>query len=315
MRFFAKTKQNAGYLAVSFLHDGICATHIKRSTSAQPEVELFAFVPCNTTAFNSALEKLGKEIQAKRYRCGTMLAFNDYQMVSVDAPNVPPEELKTAVRWRLKDMLDYSVDDATIDVLDVPIDKNAATRNHSMYVLAARNQLIEQRQSLFAKSKVPLKVIDVPELAQRNISALVEPEMRGVAMLSFAEEGGLLTVTFGGELYLSRRIDMPLSQLQQSDADQRNACFDRITLELQRSLDHFDRQYHFITLAKLVLAPIPGAGNELREYLASNLYVPVESLSLDSVLNLSKVPELKSIEMQQRYFLALGAALREEAAS
>lgn len=258
------------------------------------------------------LEKLAKELQASRHQCSTLLGTGEYQLLSVDAPNVPPDELKTAIRWRLKDMLDFHVDDATIDVLDIPMDKNAAGRSHSMFVVAARNQLIEQRQSLFADAKIPLSVIDIPEMAQRNFSALLEPEGRGVGLLSFDAEGGLLTVTFSGELYLSRRIDVSLTQLEQPDAEQRNACYDRITLELQRSLDHFDRQYHFITVSKLVVAPLGSAANGLQDYLTSNLYVPVESLNLDAILDISKVPELAHIESQQRYFMTLGAALRQE---
>jgi MSHA biogenesis protein MshI len=60
-----------------------------------------------------------------------------------------------------------------------------------------------------------------------------------------------------------------------------------------------------------VLSPFD-ASPGLQEYLSSNLYVPVETMHLDSVLDLSKVPELKSPETQQRYFLTLGAALRHE---
>jgi MSHA biogenesis protein MshI len=230
----------------------------------------------------------------------------------VDAPNVPADELKTAIRWRLKDMLDFHVDDATIDVLDVPVDKDAPVRTHSMYAVAARNQVIEQRQTIFEKSKIPLQVIDIPEMAQRNISALLEQEGRGMALLSFDALGGLLTVTFAGELYLARRIDVTLQQLQQVEGEQKNACYERVTLELQRSLDHFDRQYRFIALSKLMLSPLEEVGTGLQEYLAANLYVPVEMLTLETAMDISKVPELKHLENQQRYFLTLGAALRHE---
>ena len=259
-----------------------------------------------------ALETLAKELHISRYHCTTLLASAEYQLLSVDAPNVPADELKTAIRWRLKDMLDFHIDDATIDVLDVPADKNASVRNRTMYAVAARNSLIEQRQNWFAEAKIPLSVIDIPEMAQRNISALLEPEGRGVALLSFDTDGGLLTVTYGGGLYLSRRIDVTLSQLVQSDDGQRNACYDRITLELQRSLDHFDRQYHFIALSKLVLAPLGDTAGGLQEYLAANLYVPVEALNLDTVIDFSRVPELKNLQAQQHYFMTLGAALRQE---
>jgi MSHA biogenesis protein MshI len=204
------------------------------------------------------------------------------------------------------------VDDATIDVLDVPVDKDAPVRTRSMYAVAARNQMIEQRQALFADARIPLVAIDIPDLAQRNISALLEPEGRGIALLSFDNDGGLLTITYGGELYLSRRIDVTLPQLTQTAEDGVANLFDKITLELQRSLDHFDRQYHFITLSKLMLAPLEGQAQRLQDYLASNLYTPVESFRLDTVLDIAKVPDLNTVGMQQQYFFTLGAALRLE---
>jgi MSHA biogenesis protein MshI len=157
-----------------------------------------------------------------------------------------------------------------------------------------------------------LSVIDIPEMAQRNVSALLEQEGRGIAFLSFDAKGGMLTVTYAGELYLSRRIEVPLAQLQLGDIEQRNACYDRITLELQRSLDHFDRQYHFINVAKMVLSPMGDAGQALQSYLSTNLYIPVENLDLAAVLDISNAAELQQPEAQQRYFMTIGAAMRHE---
>ncbi len=311
MGFFKKVKQNTGYLAIGFLDDGICAAYIKRS-AAQPVVELLAFYPMPMPPSANRLEKIGKELHAGDYTCATLLNPGEYQLLTVETPNVPQEELKTAMRWRLKDMLDFHIDDATIDVIDIPGDSNAQGRNRSMYAVAARNQIIEQRQVLFAGAKIPLSVIDIPEMAQRNIAQLLESEGRGIAFLSFGSYGGLLTVSFGGELCLSRHIEVNLAQLEQADESQQTEWFDRITLELQRSLDHFDRQFHFITLSRLVLGPMGRAGASLQAYLASNLYLPVEPLALETVLDISRIPELQKAEAQQRYLFALGAALRHE---
>jgi MSHA biogenesis protein MshI len=203
------------------------------------------------------------------------------------------------------------VDDATLDVLDIPSDRNAPTKTHSMYAIAAPNRVIQERQALFREAKIPLSVIDIPEMAQRNIAALLEPEQRGLALLSFGSDGGLLTITYAGELYFSRRIDLGQEQLAEADELQRTANFDRITLEMQRSLDHFDRQFHFIALAKLVIAPMAD-GEGLREYLAASLYLPVESLNLAEVFDITAVPELNRSEYQALCFTALGAALRHE---
>lgn len=296
-------------MVVQFQDDGIRVAFMKRLPSGSPAVDRVASYPL---AAKPSLDKLAKDLNGAHYSCSNLLSAREYQLLSVEAPNVPAEELKTAIRWRLKDMLDYHVDDATIDVLDVPGDKNSPVNNHSMYAVAARNQLIEQRQTQFEEAKIPLSVIDIPEMAQRNISAMLEPEGRGVALLSFDASGGLLTVTFSGELYLARRIDVTLEQLRQDESEQKDGCYDRITLELQRSFDHLDRQYRFITLSKLVLFPVGDGGTGLQAYLAANLYVPVEILDLSKLFDISKVPDLKRIESQQRYFLVLGAALREE---
>jgi len=209
-------------------------------------------------------------------------------------------------------MLDFHVDDATVDVFDVPVDKNAPVRNRLMYAVAARNQIIKDRQALFSDTKIPLSVIDIPEMAQRNISALLEPEGRALALLSLEAESSLLTVCFSGELYLSRRIDIGFSQLKQADGISRSGLYERLTLEVQRSLDHFDRQYHFIPLSKLVIAPLGDVDVALQETLAANLYITVEGLNLENVLDISKAVKLKSLEVQQRYFMVLGAALRLE---
>jgi MSHA biogenesis protein MshI len=309
---FGKTKKNSGWMAISCQSDGIVVAHLTRPTSGKPVVELFSFYPADKTALPAALDKLAKELHLDRYQCSHLLTSGEYQLLSVDTPNVPPDELKNAIRWRLKDMLDFHVDDAIIDVLAVPLDLNGPARSNTLFAVAARNQLIEQRQALFEKARIALRVIDIPEMAQRNISALLEPEGRALALLSFNAEGGLITVTFGGELYLSRRMDMTVMQLQQADLSQKNALHERISLELQRSLDHFDRQYHSMPLSKLILSPMGLEGTGLQEYLAANLYTPVETLTLESILDFSKVPELNKAGSQQRYFMVIGAALRHE---
>lgn len=310
MGFFNRSKKKDGWLTVTFLKDGICASRVQRVRDAKAVVELSAFYPSSASFSPETLDRMSKDLRAANYRCQTMLGGREYQMLTVDAPNVPQDELKTAVRWRLKDMLDFHIDDATIDVLDIPVDAANASRGHSMFAVAARNTLIQSRQELFSEAQLALSVIDIPEMAQRNISALLETEGRGLAMLSFDADGGLLTITFKGELYLSRRIDVTLEQLLERDSDRQHACFDKITLELQRSLDHFDRQFHYVNVLKLMLAPTGAEG--LHEYLAANLYMPVEAMTLDDVFDISKTPELQDVTQQQRFFLTLGAALRHE---
>jgi len=311
MRFFRKTRSLSGWMAIALQPDGVCLAHVERSSQGKYAVGRLAFYPGSSAPVAALLEKMGKELHAGRYRWTSLLALDEYQLLSVEAPNVPPDELKPAIRWRLKDMLDYHVDDATIDVLDVPPEKNAPARARIMYAVAARNKLIAERQTLFGDAKLPINVIDIPEMAQRNMAALLEPAGQGVAMLSFQQDCGLLTISFSGELYLSRRIDIALPQLR--DGEEKQAAYEKAAQELQRSLDHCDRQYHFVTIAKLVLAPLADdAAQGLQDFLASRLYIPVEMLALEDVMDISRAPELRDPEAQQRYFMTIGAAMRHE---
>jgi|SRR5450830_297672 len=306
MGLFARVKKQEGWLATAFGSEGVSAAVVVRQVEGKPLVKRVGFQPSVRPAPADVLDKLAKELQASSYRCTTVLAAGEYQLLSVEAPAVPREELKTAVGWRLKDMLDFPLADATIDVFDIPGDANASQRG-SMFAVAARNAAVSRRQALYGECKLALSVIDIPEMAQRNIATLLETPGRGLAMLFFDGDGGLLTMSFDGELYQARRIDVKLAQLQ---SDQASQYYDRITLELQRSFDHFDRQFHFISLSRLMLMAAGADG--LHGYLADNLYMPVERLDLDTIFDFREVAELRNPLIQARYFLALGTALRDE---
>ena len=138
-----------------------------------------------------------------------------------------------------------------------------------------------------------------------------EPDGRGVALLYFGNEFGLLTITYRGELYLSRRIEIGLSGFFRANPETRIELLGRAVLELQRSFDHFDRQYHYVPVAKLLLGPEPQATG-LYEHLKANLDIPVEKVELLDWFgfNGSGGPDAAA---QWQLFHLFGAALRNEA--
>jgi MSHA biogenesis protein MshI len=213
----------------------------------------------------------------------------------------------------VKDLLDYHVEDATIDVLDIPPDPSSSSvhRAHSMYAIAARNEVIQGWIGRFEAAHIPLSVIDIGETAQRNIAALFEPPGRGLAFLYVGAAHALLTINFAGELYLARRIDVTANQLAAPSEAAQDEAKGRILLELQRSLDHFDRQFPFVGLAKLMLGPEP-KDTGIAGYLSQNLGIPVEQARLGDVLDIDPQAVLDG-DAPWRLFGVLGAALRSEA--
>ena len=282
--------------------------------AGRPEVVNYAFHSVtgskSSGITSAALEKMCKEMRASGFQFSTLLAPGEYQLLQVEAPNVPEDELKAAVRWSIKDMLTYHVDDAMLDVLRIPANPNAGDRKKSMYVVVASNDLIKRRTELFERAHINLRVIDIPEMAQRNIAALYEDDGRALALLAFDESGGLLTFTSDGELYLARRIEISVGQLQDANESLRQQYFDRLELEVQRSIDHFDRQFSHLTVRRLLVSVPENVG--LLEMLGNSLDLPVERLDLNKVMDLSAVPELAADEARVYALHALGAALRRE---
>jgi len=308
LSIFKQNKRDAGWFCIAIGVRGVHFVRMERN-GEQLRVAMCEFFPmANVTS--SALEKAVRDLSLGAFQFTTLLAPDEYQMLMVDAPNVPVDELKTAIRYRIKDSLNYHVDDATVDVLQIPTSNAAGTRPQSLYAIAASNVLLQKRISLFEKAKINLSVFHIPETAQRNIAALYETEARGLGLLVFDERGGLLTFTSGGELYVSRRLDITAGQIRDADQDLRMQYFDRVELEVQRSLDYFDRQFHQIALSRMLVCA-PG-GDELVRMLSSNLGLQVEALNLSQVMDISAVPALLDDEFVSESLPAIGAALRQE---
>jgi MSHA biogenesis protein MshI len=309
MAWFSNKKIQPGWMAVSADTDAIRLAHVDRPSQGKPRVGRWGIV--KTDEGNGAqLQKAAEEYGLDRYRCATLLRPAQYQLLMVDAPNVPREELKSAMRWLVKDLVDYHIDDATMDVLDIPVDKDAPSKSHYMYAVVAKNAIVKEQTAEFERAKIPLQVIDIPETAQRNIAELYETADRGVGMLTFDRAGGLFTLSFKGELYLARRLELTWSQLVGSRDSQRQSYFERIAVEVQRSLDHFERQYQNIVLSELLLGPMP-EDIGLQAFLSSQLYLPLRQIDLADALEFGG--DDIGAEKQWQLFHVLGAALRLEA--
>ena len=296
-------------MSVSFASDAINLAHVRRSKEKKPEVLLLDSTPGRPSDPEAwqTLRALGKRHGLARYRCSTLLRNGEYQLSQVEPPEVPAEEMKEALRWRVKDLLSYPAEAATIDVLEIP---GADGRSKQVFAVTANNELLGPRTALFDEARVPLAAIDLPELAQRNISALFEAENRGLALLAFDDAGSMLTFTFHGELYAVRQSDIPLQQLEDAGAERREQLLERIALEAQRSLDNFDRLYRHLNVPRLLVSPLPGVPGFL-ERLQKDISLPVQALDLAEVLDFPAHPELAEPRTQSRFLKALGAALRD----
>ena len=288
--------------------DRIDLAHVIRPLGKHPEITV-----CDSFRVEKgeadALSRLAQSRGLKRYRCVNVLGEEQYRMLQVDTPAVPPEERVQALRWRLKDAVDFPVDGAAIALADIPVEGG---RQASVFAVVSPSTVVGERMSLFHEAKIPLEAIDIPEMAVRNVAALFEETNRGLAFLALTHGDGILTITYRGELYLSRRIEISTATLAEADPERRQQMLERLALELQRTLDNFDRQYGFISVSRLLVASEFDCAGTVAG-LVENLYLPVQQADLAMVADFTGLPELRSAERQAQSLIAIGAALREGA--
>ena len=306
MSGFFSDRRKPGWLAIVTHGKQLTLAHVVRGLGVRPEICLLESFRVETTELE-ALQRLRSARGLKTYACTTLMPADEYQITQFDAPNVPPDERKEALRWALKATVDYPLESACVDSIDIPID--GAGRQTGVFAVSAAESCVRARATLFDGAGIPLQAIDIAELAQRNVAALLEEKNRGLVFLRLDETGGLLTLTFHGELIATRRIDVSAVHLSDSDAGRRDLQMERLVLELQRSLDNFDRQHSFISISKLVLATSP-AVEGIAALLRESIYLPVHEMDLASVIDFPAVPELREPRYQASSLLAIGAALR-----
>ena len=175
------------------------------------DISRFGIVQQGTSdlaAFSRQLEAIG----LKGCQTRVMLRPQQYQWLQIDAPGVAPEELRSAARYQIRDMLETHIDDVTLDVMRVGDGQHKGAAH--LFVVAAPNAVLRSSAELGAAMRWSIPVIDVQETAQRNLqNALARRDgtsARANAALVLGDDAqAVLTICANDELFYTRRLDVP----------------------------------------------------------------------------------------------------------
>lgn len=261
-------------------------------------------------------ELLTKRMQGLAASAGEVIALlepGDYQILKVDTPNVPNEELKAAARWQIKELVDTKLEELILDVMHVGGDQPRAQRH--LYVIAARSTALAALNARADAGGLSLDVVDTWETALRNLQTLqAESENlreRACAALLVMGDSCLLTVSADGELYYTRRLDAdprlaerasgggasqpvataPLGREYQpgDDLNAIGAIGDEheesvLIIELQRSIDLWERSWPELPLARLYVVA-PQHADEMASLMQRELGLRTVALALPTLFS------------------------------
>ena len=237
-----------------------------------------------------------------------VLRSQDYQLALVEAPDVPPAELRAAMRWRLRDNIDFRVEDAVIDVFDIP-PQSRGSQGRMMYAVAARRTAVD-RQGAALGAWGKFDVVDVPELCLRNLVSQLPAAASGVAMLHLGQTTASVVLVRGATFYFARQMNLQTAMSGSADpAPGGRLNSESVLLELQRSLDYYERHFDQPPITRVVIAPMGARAESLAADLGQESSFEVTVLDLNTALQCAQP---LAPEVQADCLLAVGAALRVE---
>jgi MSHA biogenesis protein MshI len=269
LRWLSPWRANAksGTLALTLNENAMRFVHASESNERGATIDAWGTELRGNQTREAFLKRI-KNILPQAERVIAVLDPRDYQIVQVDAPNVPPEELRGAVRWRAMEFLDGSPHDFTLDILTLAGDVGGTEK---VIAVAAQNDVIRARMLDCASIGRELSVIDVPETAQRNMLyalLLADKTLASVAAALVADGGrALITIVVQGELYFFRRFEFDVDKLAVAENAEDSALISnsaeaetilRSLMQLHRSFDLWDDNYPSLPLDRLVV----DAGNK-----------------------------------------------------
>ncbi len=296
------------WMGVSADATRVSAAIVQRRAGAKPRVS--AFQAFDGEQALNALAAWRAKRGNRSLRTNLLLNPNDYQILPIEAPDVAPGERAAATRWRIKDMIDFAPEEACVDCLLIPAAEGSVRARQALAVVSKRDT-VAQWMLRARQARVDLQAIDIPELAVRNLAALL-PSDNTVALLHVGLARTTLVIVWKGELCNSRRFDLHANQILSASSAGREQLLERLGLDVQRTADAFERQFQAAAMGGLWVTqehPSLSLVEEIERFVA----LRVKPFQLREHLDIESDAALFDAQAGIDFVTAIGAGLREEA--
>ncbi|MGD0961148.1 MAG: pilus assembly protein PilM [Methylomonas sp.] len=287
-RFLKKNSLAPGIVAVSFLPNGFAIAVTNYDEQNRPRLLHCEFAHSAPQQLLPQLEMLVKEYELNQYDCHILLTPEQYRLIGIDAPAVTSEEMRSSIKWRIAEMLDYPVDQAVIDFYHLP-KSNRANSSQLLEVVACPQQIISGLTQQCTEAGFKVKIIDIQETALRNLATLLRENEQGVALLHIQKEGGCIIIQKQGELFLSRKISSGAFLLDADSTTKQGELFkmelDSLALEIQRSFDYVENYYSIPPITSLAMVLMPANTPDVINFLNTNHGITARVMDLSAIID------------------------------
>ncbi|MBU2863499.1 hypothetical protein KO489_06560 [Reinekea forsetii] len=247
-----------------------------------------------------------------------LLADSLYQLLLSDVPDVPEDEIESAIEFKAADLIHYDIEEAALDVIQLP-DEAYRGRMKMAFIIATQKKPLREWSMALIQRGIRIDVIDVEHTQLRNLTVHLQ-NYSETGLFHLENARGRLVLNFSGEMVLSRTFDSGLStlitentiqedelEITQSDDAQDDIQLETLVLEMRRSFDYYESQLGLGSIAEVYLLCLPEHA-ELSTKLAQKLGMRFSPITLSDFMQFTSADEL--IDPNQMLALA-GTAFRE----
>lgn len=261
-------KESTNLLSVALRQETVSYCYFPDKATAS-----YNTVPIINDDFISALESL-HNVGGLSAGCELILSSKHYQIVQVDKPNLPDNELLAGLKWQVKDLVTIPPEDMVLDYFDGP----SLAGVNKLNVVCAQQSKIKNMVNVLHKESLSLKSISTEEFAFSHL--LQNAEGAQLLICQQPNEDVLVLIVRDGQLFSYRRLRGMANIGSRSPDELSMGLIDTLSVEIQKSIDFFERQLKQPPVKNInVLLPVENEAFIARK-LAENTHVSVELLVL-----------------------------------
>lgn len=206
--------------------------------------------------------------------CHVVLSNQLYQLLQIDKPNVPDNEIASSLPFIAKEFINEAIDTVVFDYFSVP-------NQNKINLVYCQKNMVKLIVAAIQQADLELITIGIEELATANLfNSGANEEQKSTQMLITQQDHQEvnLTIIHDNQLYFSRRLRgfSGLRDLQEHQLD--TSLLDNFSLEIQRSADFIVSQLKLPEVKQINLALPSTILEQLITHLQLNFTIPVTPL-------------------------------------
>jgi MSHA biogenesis protein MshI len=231
--------------------------------------------------------------------CCLSLPGNRYQLLQIDKPSIPDEELTAALAWAVKDLVNMPAEDLVADYFHLPT--KIPMQGDKLNVIVTSIKTVKPLVDLFLKHNIDLTGIVPEEMVIRNI--IGSTDSARLLLSQQKNEEIALQIVKKDQIYFARKL-RGFNRIHEYSAQELvDGLTDSLSLEVQRSMDYFESQLKQAPIKEILIAMPTEHQTLIAEQIAAHFPIDVNVMQISNSCVTVEQP------LSEQFYPALGGSL------